>query len=421
MRTLLFIDSSYTLTEIRERALSHVLNIRHLNGYWDHVISAHPLDMRGSTVGTESRFGRTKIETLDESHRFARGRLGRFAALSRLSFLNSLLALVDFWAALIKLVRKDKIDAVRSGDPLLCGVIGLVISRLARVGFVVRIPANNDMIRASTGKPTQSRFTRSIAVEKWIEKLVVSRADVIIAPSENYADFAISKGASREKIMIVRYGGMVDPSHQVLPRDRPSLRDPYLLERLSERKWMFHIGRLSEIKHIEDCFDVLDCLSANGMDTGLLLIGDGPLRETLEARVKASGKTDRVMFLGNLPQQQLIALLPYASVVLSPLTGRALAEAAFAASPIVAYDLDWQGDLIRSDETGILVPARDTTAMAAGAQRFLDDSKFARQMGDEVRERAIALLSPDVAFANEVAAYESLNLRPNPVSKRQGR
>jgi glycosyltransferase involved in cell wall biosynthesis len=325
-------------------------------------------------------------------------------------FLNSLLALLDFWFALIRLVRKNKVDAVRSGDPLLCGLIGLVVSRLAGVAFVLRIPANNDMIRESTGKPMQSRFTRSITIEKWIERVVISRADVIISPSDNYADFAVSKGADRAKIHIVPYGGMLDPDHRLPPQDRPALQKTQLAKRLLERKWMVHIGRLSEIKHIEDCFDVLETLSAQDMDTGLLLIGDGPLRGALEARAKVAGLGDRVMFLGNLPQDELIALLPYASVVLSPLTGRALAEAAFAARPIVAYELDWQGDLIRNEETGLLVPARDTAAMAAGAQRLLGDPEFAAAMGDAVRERAMALFSPEVAYANELAAYKTLGL-----------
>ncbi|MFD2498832.1 glycosyltransferase family 4 protein [Rhizorhabdus histidinilytica] len=201
---------------------------------------------------------------------------------------------------------------------------------------------------------------------------------------------------------------MVDPKHQSPPLERPAIGDAALVGRLGERPWMAHVGRLSAIKHVEDCFDVLDILAAQDVDAGLLLIGDGPLRETLEARVTAAGLDDRVIFLGNMSQDELLALLPHIAVVLSPLTGRALAEAAFAARPIVAYNLDWQGDLIRTNETGILVPARDTAAMASGAKRLLSDPGFAMAMGKAVRERAMDLLSPVVAYANELAAYQSL-------------
>lgn len=408
MRRLLFIDSSYTLDEIRAREMTHVLSIRHLGEYWNQVVSAHPLDMRGAVEDVEPRFGRTLVETLKPNHRFVRGRFGRFKALSRISILNAILALVDFTRTLIRLARKERIDAVRAGDPLLCGVIGLVVSRLSGTGLVIRIPANNDLIRASTGRPIQARFTRTVAIEEWLEKVVISRADAIIAPSENYVTFAVSKGALREKVFLVRYGSMVDPAHQVLPAERPPVQDSTLAARLSERPWMFHIGRLSEIKRIEDCFDVLEILAQQGLDAGLLLVGDGPLRGALETRVANAGLADRVMFLGNLSQPELISLLPHAAVVLSPLTGRALAEAAFAARPVVAYDLDWQGDLVRTNETGILVDESDTEAMAAGARRFLEDQDFARKMGAAVRDRAMEILSPEVAYENEHAAYQLL-------------
>lgn len=410
LRSLMFIDSSYTLSEIRERELGHVLNIRHLNGYWGRVISAHPLDMRATTAGAELRFGRPRVETIGKSHRFVRGRFGRFAALSGVPVLNALMALVGFWVALVLLARKERIDAVRAGDPLLCGILGLGVARLAQAKLIVRIPANNDMIRASTGEPVQPRFTRSIAVEEWLERLVISRADVIIAPSSNYADFAVSKGARRESVHLVRYGAMIDPKHLLPPGERPAPEVPELADRLSERPWMFHIGRLDKVKHIEDCFDVLEHLAAEGADAGLMLIGDGPLREKLEARVAEAGLTNQVIFLGNLSQEDLFALLPSAAVVLSPLTGRALAEAAFAACPVVAYDLDWQGDLVRDGETGILVKARDTGAMAEGVQRLLNDADLARKMGEAVRARAIALLSPESAYASERAAYDTLGI-----------
>lgn len=404
----MFIDSSYTLAEIRAREMTHVLSVRHLGNFWSQVVSAHPLDMRDADDDAEPRFGRTSVETINPNHRFVRGRFGRFKALSRISILNAVLALVNFTCTLIRLARKERIDAVRAGDPLLCGAIGLVVARLSGTGLVIRIPANNDLIRALTGRPTQARFTRTIAIEKWLERVVISRADAIIAPSENYAGFAVSRGARRDKIFLVRYGSMVDPAHQLPPAERPPVEDPTLVARLSERHWMIHIGRLSEIKRIEDCFDVLEILAPQGLDVGLLLVGDGPMRDALATRAANAGLSDRVLFLGNVSQPELIALLPYAAVVLSPLTGRALAEAAFSARPVVAYDLDWQGDLVRTNETGILVGESDTEAMAAGVRRFLEDQDFAERMGAAVRNRALEMLSPDVALENERAAYESV-------------
>ncbi|WP_162375550.1 glycosyltransferase [Ancylobacter sp. TS-1] len=408
----MFIDSSYTLSEIRERDLSHVLNIRLLDGYWDRVISAHPLDMRSTGAGAEARIGPTVVEEIDPHHSFVRGRFGRYAGLKRLSALNAFLALFGFWRTLVRLAKREGVDAVRAGDPLLCGLIGLCVARATGAKFVVRIPANNRMIRASTGEPMQPRFTRSIRVEERLEHLVISRADVVIAPSSDYADFAVSNGAKPGAIHLVRYGAMIDPRHLIPAADRPPPQVPGLEVRLAERPWMLHVGRLDRIKHIEDCFDVLETLAGDGSEAGLMLVGDGPMRAALEARSEKAGLANRTLFLGNLAQDQLFALLPTATVVLSPLTGRALAEAAYAACPIVAYDLDWQGDLILDGETGVLVPARDSAAMAAGAARLLDDPDHARAMGAAVRALAIDMLSPEAAYRTERAAYDALGIAP---------
>lgn len=410
MRKLLYIDSSFSLSQIRERGLDHVLAIRMLEGFFDKVWSAHPIDTHPALSNDVPPAGKPLVEEVAPDHIFLRGRYGRFKSPGWFAPLNILLGLISFTWELARLARREDIDTIRAGDPVLCGIIGLCVARISRAKFVVRIPANNDMIRASTGEPIYTLFTRSMAVEQWLEKVVISRADVIIAPSHNYADFAVSKGARRENIHLVRYGAMIDPKHKLLPEDRPAPGFSRHSVRLFERPWMTHIGRLVKLKHVEDCFDVLEQLATEGMDVGLMLIGDGPLREKLEARVAAAGLGDRVVFLGNLAQDELLALLPHAAVVLSPLTGRALAEAAFAACPIVAYDLDWQGELIREGETGILVSPRDSAAMAAGARRMLVDADFAKAMGQAARVRAMALLSPEVAHASERAAYNVLGV-----------
>jgi glycosyltransferase involved in cell wall biosynthesis len=115
-----------------------------------------------------------------------------------------------------------------------------------------------------------------------------------------------------------------------------------------------------------------------------------------------------VVFPGNLKQEALQQLYAHAAVVISPLTGRALSEAAFGSAPIVAYDLDWQSDLIESGVTGELVPFRDAAAMAAAALKLLDDGDYAHAMGEAVRARAMDMLHPTRLNEHERAEYAKL-------------
>jgi len=412
MRNLLYIDSSYTLSQIRARGLEHVLQVRFLDGYFDRVWSVHPVDTHPVSDPDTASVGPVVFERLDESHVFVRGRYGRFAALSRIAPLNALLALVSFVRALIKLVRREKITVIRAGDPLLCGLIGLLVAGRTGTKLVVRINGDHDMIRANTGMPIMPSLFRTGAIENQVERMVLSRADRVFAPSSNYSDFAVRKGTPPDRVSLIRYGNLIDTRHLSDPAGRDDVNAADLRETLGARLWMVHLGRLQKLKHAEDCYEVLRLIAVQNSDAGLLLIGDGPLRETIAARAEADGLSERILFLGNIEQDAITRILPRCTLALSPLTGRALAEVAFAALPIVAYDLDWQCEMVETDVTGVLVPAGDIKAMAEGAARLLADSAMREKLGNEARRRAFDMLDPQEQTRKEIEAYASMGVLP---------
>jgi len=412
MRKLLYIDSSYTLSQIRARGLEHVLKVRFLSDYFDRVWSAHPVDTHPLSDPDIASVGAPVFERLSKDHVFVRGRYGRFRALSRFAPFNALLALFSFVRALNLLVQREEITVIRAGDPLLCGLIGLIVARRTGAKLVVRINGDHDLIRANTGMPIMPSLFRTRAIENKIECIVLSRADKVVAPSRNYSEFAIRKGTPPSHVSVVRYGNLIDTRHLSDPAGRDNVDSTELREALGSRPWMVHLGRLQTLKHAEDCYEVLRVIALHNSDAGLLLIGDGPLREDIARRAEADGLSERVLFLGNIKQEAVAQILPRCRLALSPLTGRALAEVAFAALPIVAYDLDWQGELVETDVTGALVSAGDIKAMAEAAAHLLADSVLRIKLGAEARKRAFDLLEPDEQTRREVEAYASLGVLP---------
>ncbi|WP_419189202.1 glycosyltransferase [Stieleria marina] len=389
-----------------ERDLSHVLKIRHLDGYWEKVWSVHPVDIHPEMGSSSSVYGRPINETVSEDHIFVRGRYGRVSWLSWIRHLNAGLALVSLLFHLIGIARHEKIKTIRVGDPILAGLLGLIVARLVGGKLMVRINGDHDAIRKRTGRPIMPRMFPFIRLEEMVEKLVLSRADSILSPGENYQDFAVSKGADPKKCHIVRFGNLIDPRHLAPAGDRPSIEDPKVAEFFSQRPALVHIGRLIEIKHVLDCIEVLGILTTSGLDVGLCFIGDGPLRDTIKDRAVQLGVGDKVMMLGNCDQGVISRIIPQTAVVLSPLTGRALTEAAFGEAAIVAYDLDWQGDLVVDEISGLLVPAFDKQAMADATIRILGDKELAAEFGSNARKRALEILAPAEQTEMEVAAYE---------------
>ena len=120
------------------------------------------------------------------------------------------------------------------------------------------------------------------------------------------------------------------------------------------------------------------------------------------------GLEGNVFFSGNRPQEWIAKILPYARLVLSPHMRRALSEACLASAPIVAYDQDWQREIIHSGKTGELVPANDWEEMARRSARLLADPKQALRLGQKARQVAMEMMNTKSLTDVEVGAYETL-------------
>lgn len=401
---LLYIDGSYTLAQLRARSLEHVLNVRKLDGRWPRVVSVHPIDNYLSTQMDGAAFGPPEQVEIDPGHSFLRGRFGWRQWLKQITPLNFLLGQISLVRHLTKVVRQEELLAVRAGDPLLCGLLGLAVAKLTGRPLMIRVNGNNDALRAATGKAIMPRLFRNEKVERFIERLVLSRADSVLVPSENYRQFALSKGADPARCHEVRYGNLIDPRHTAPTEGRVPLEDP----RLTQRPFLLYIGRLEALKHSEDCLEVLSRLVEDGQNVALCFAGDGSQRSDMEARAATLGLNERVHFLGNQTQEALSRLVPMCACNLSPLTGRALTEVAFGEAPIVAYDMDWQKELIHDGVSGLMVPAGDIDAMAHAARHILVDPLLAARLGRGARARAFELLDPQSQTELEIEAYDKM-------------
>jgi glycosyltransferase involved in cell wall biosynthesis len=407
-RAILVLDAAYTLEMIRGRGLESSVAGRDLDGFFHHAFSVHPFATLLTSPDWGPRSGPPQTYRLNDRNTVIEGRVGRFDWLEWLFPVNFLIGQLGLFITLVRLIRRENVAVIRVGDPLYLGLFGLALRLFTRRPMLIRINGNNDKVRESTGQALYPRFFRSIATEQRVERFVLPRADVIAAPNQDNIDFAVRRGARPDRCTIFRYGNLLAPAHRLPPAERGT--DHLLFERLgiAPGKFMLCIGRLQAVKFPDDAVRVLAGVAAAGHDVKLFFAGDGELREALLAQAAAAGVADRMVFGGNQDQAALAQLNAHCALVLSPLTGRALSESALGGAPIVAYDLDWQGDLVREGETGALVPFRDVAAMTAAAAAMLADPARAKRLGLAARERAMAMLDPVVLDAHERDTYTRL-------------
>ena len=405
---LMVIDTAYTLQVIRELGNERSVTCRDLDGFFRHVWSVHPLASLLTSEDWTPRYGRADWHGIAPLHTFVEGKIGRFAALRSWFLPNFLIAQLGLFLTLLKTIKREKVAAVRGGDPLYQGLFAWGLARAAGIPLVIRVNGNNEKIRQTTGRPLYPRLFRTISMERRIEKFLFPRADLVVAPNQDNVDYAIAGGAAADRVAIFGYGNLLAEEHLTEPAERGC--DAALFQRLgvAPGRYLLCIGRLLPLKFPDDAVRVLGRIVRREHDMKLLFAGEGDQREALAALAKSEGVADRVVFAGNQPQTALAQLNPHAAAVISPLTGRALSEAALGGAAIAAYDLDWQGDLIRNGESGELVPFRDVDALADAVHHLLSDPAHAAAMRRGARARALMLLDPDALNENERVEYRKL-------------
>lgn len=407
-RRLLVIDASYALEAIRERRLEASVTCRDLDGYFEHVWTVHPFATLVSSEAWGERFGRPQTYQLASRHTMIEARVGISRRLAPLGVLNFLASQFDLLVRLVALCRRERISVVRAGDPLYVGLLGWAVARLSGVPLLVRVGGNHDKVFATTRQPIMARLFRKRSVEKAVERFVFSRADAVAGANQDNLDFALANGARPERATLFRYGNLIDPLHFV-PPDARSDATPLLAELgLTPGAFLLYIGRLEPVKHPDDVVRVLAHVVAQGHDVRALLVGDGSMRPALGALARELGVADRVEFAGNRDQSWLASVIPHAALVVSPHTGRALSEVALGGVPVVAYDVDWQGEVVRSGVTGELVPHGDVDALGARAAALLADRSRARALGDALRALMRDMMDPARLDEHERATYRAL-------------
>jgi glycosyltransferase involved in cell wall biosynthesis/ubiquinone/menaquinone biosynthesis C-methylase UbiE len=404
-RRLLVLDTAWTLEAIRERKLEDSITCRDLDGFFEHVWSIHPFASLVTSKEWTSKYGQPEFHELSASHTFVEGKMGRFRMLRGFPPLNFLISQMGIFADLVSIIQEYKISAIRVGDPHYLGLFGWGLSCLCGIPFGIRVSANYDKIFETTGQLAVRRLFFFRKVEKIVERFILKRACFVAAGNQDNLNFSLANGARPEVSTLFRYGNLIDKRHFVDPKDRAE--GTSLLEELDveQCKFLLYIGRLEEIKQPSHILYVLSDIRKRGNDIKVLLVGDGSLREQLQRLAQELEVENQVIFCGNRDQEWLARVIPLALMVVSPHTGRALSEAALGAVPIVAYDVDWQSELIQTGKTGELVPNLDWKKMADAVESLLADPKNARSMGDAVRNRALKMMNPAMLDQHERETY----------------
>ncbi len=173
---------------------------------------------------------------------------------------------------------------------------------------------------------------------------------------------------------------------------------------------ILYVGRLSYEKNLEALLAAFKTIEHEEPDAHLVLIGDGPARQELEQAL--AGR--RATFTGFLKGEALAEAYASADLFAFPSTtetfGQAVLEAMASGLPVIAFDAEGVRDLVRHNETGLLVPEGDNDAFTDGLRSLLRQPE--RQAAMHTLARSAAETRTWDSVLNDLLhTYESVIVR----------
>lgn len=143
----------------------------------------------------------------------------------------------------------------------------------------------------------------------------------------------------------------------------------------------------------------------------LVMVGDGPQRQILQAAVEDLGLSDRVRMPGNqedvvpwLRAMDLFALPSYANEGVP----QSLMQAMACGLPVISCPVGAIPEIIAHGDTGLLVPPRDPASLAAAVRRLVDDPGERRRLGERARRHALDHFSEETMLTRMEALFYEL-------------
>lgn len=245
-------------------------------------------------------------------------------------------------------------------------------------GLRVVVTYHHDVVR-------QKRLFRLYAP---ILDRLLRRADRIIVWSPQMIDSPVLRGHA-DKIEVIP-GGI--ETSRFLPTAESRQRARQLRETVAPRgPVVLFVGRLVYYKGVEFLIRAMRDVEAT-----LLIVGQGEREPACRAMVGRLGLESRVRFLTNVSHEDLPLYYQASDLLVLPSShstetfGLVQVEAHASALPSICTALPTGVTFVNvHGVTGLVVPPRDATRLAAAMNQLLDDSRTREAMGRRAQQRAI--------------------------------
>jgi L-malate glycosyltransferase len=280
-------------------------------------------------------------------------------------------------------LRSNRIQIVHSYN-LYANVFSIPAAKLAGVPCVIASLRDTGVYMNET--------------QRRVHKLACRYADQIIVNAEAIRNWLTEQGYDRERIAVIPNGVNIDRS-KVSASSGSNIRHEFEIP--GEAPVVTMLSRLNRQKGVEHFIDAAAHIKKRFPEARFFLVGGSALPENdkirsderyqrfLEDRVASLDLQDRLFFTGF--RSDVTEILAESSVSALPSYSEGLSntvlESMAAGVPVVVTDVGGNTELIDHDRHGLLVPPRDTMALADAICRILGNPDLAKRLSAEALKR----------------------------------
>ena len=245
------------------------------------------------------------------------------------------------------------------------------------------------------------RYRIDIFLSRWNRCLVVV--------SEAIREQLIRQGIPASNIRVIENG--VD-TNKFRPNLQIGLDVRKELDIPEEAKVVGIIGRIVPLKNHDLFLRSAEKISKNRKDVYFLIVGNGPLLNSIRNYAKSLGLSDRVIFTGWRTDIERIIPALDMLVLCSQVEGHNIVtlEALACGKPVIGTDVRGIHTMIKHGENGMLVPVDNSTALAKAILYLIGNPQIAERMGETGRNYVVNKYSADYMISAYLKLYQEMGI-----------
>jgi glycosyltransferase involved in cell wall biosynthesis len=170
------------------------------------------------------------------------------------------------------------------------------------------------------------------------------------------------------------------------------------------------VGACIQAKRFDLLIESIGLLQQNGLDCGLVIIGDGPLKVPLQLKAQTILKDGTFFFTGEIPNAEKVMRVFDIFCLTSDFEGtpNVVMEALASGLPVLSTNVGDVSELIEDGVGGVILPSNQPEVIARNIQALFENPELQVKMAECGKEKIQRDYQPGVMVTSMINFYRSL-------------